>query len=123
LFAGIAAQQADFSISSPGDFVAQTEFILNEFDLFLEEDGLDRDDIVRIEFTLVEGISDADFSIILGLFASYFADVEGKPVNPALEISNTRLSFKPGGKSGAWIQTDGMPTEAEVIIKDLFGEL
>ena len=46
-----------------------------------------------------------------------------KPVNAALEISNIRLLFKSGGKRGTWIHPDGMPEEAEVIVKDLFGEL
>ena len=79
LFAGIAAQANDFSIVSPGDYIAQTEFILTEFDAFLADNDLDRDDIIRIEFTLVEGISPEDFGAVLGLFAGYFADVEVKP--------------------------------------------
>lgn len=86
LFAGIAAQQADFSIVAPGDYVAQTDFILDEFDLFLAENKLSRDDIVRIEFTLVKGVSDADFGEVLGRFANYFADVEVKPAAGTLRI-------------------------------------
>ena len=46
-----------------------------------------------------------------------------KPVNAALEISNTRLLFKSGGKRGTWIHPDGMPEEAQAIVKDLLGEL
>jgi enamine deaminase RidA (YjgF/YER057c/UK114 family) len=79
LFAGIAAQQADFSIVSPGDYVAQTDFILSEFDTFLAENDLDRDDIIRIEFTLVKGIDPEDFGAVLGRFAAYFQDVEVRP--------------------------------------------
>jgi len=45
-----------------------------------------------------------------------------KPVNAALEISSTRLLFKSGGKRGTWIHPDGMPEEAQVIVKDLLGE-
>jgi molybdenum cofactor biosynthesis protein MoaC len=45
-----------------------------------------------------------------------------KPVNAALEISHIRLLFKSGGKRGTWIHPDGMPAEAEAIIKDLLGE-
>ena len=45
-----------------------------------------------------------------------------KPVNAALEISNTRLLFKSGGKRGTWIHPDGMPEEAQAIVKDLLGE-
>jgi 2-iminobutanoate/2-iminopropanoate deaminase len=79
LFAGIAAQRADFSIVSPGDYVAQTDFILTEFDVFLAENELDRDDIIRIEFTLVKGISPEDFGAVLGRFAAYFQDVQVRP--------------------------------------------
>lgn len=42
-----------------------------------------------------------------------------KPVNAALEISNTRLLFKSGGKRGTWIHPEGMPVEAEAIVREL----
>lgn len=42
-----------------------------------------------------------------------------KPVNPALEITGTRLLFKSGGKSGTWIHPDGIPAEAKEIIESL----
>ena len=42
-----------------------------------------------------------------------------KPVNPALEISNTRLLFKSGGKRGTWVHPEGLPPEAESIIAQL----
>ena len=86
LFAGIAAQKADFSIFSPDDYVAQTEFILAEFDTFLAENDLGRDDIIRIEFTLVEGISPEDFGAVLGLFADYFQNVEVRPAAGTLRF-------------------------------------
>jgi molybdenum cofactor biosynthesis protein MoaC len=43
-----------------------------------------------------------------------------KPVNPALEISRTRLLYKSGGKSGTWIHPDGLPPEVEALIADLY---
>ena len=43
-----------------------------------------------------------------------------KPVNPALEISGTRLLYKSGGKSGTWIHPDGLPPEVEALIADLY---
>jgi molybdenum cofactor biosynthesis enzyme len=46
-----------------------------------------------------------------------------KPVNAALEISNVRLLFKSGGKRGTWIHPDGMPEEAEAIVRKMMGEL
>ena len=39
-----------------------------------------------------------------------------KPVNPALEISNTRLIYKSGGKSGVWVNPEGLPDEGVEII-------
>jgi molybdenum cofactor biosynthesis protein MoaC len=42
-----------------------------------------------------------------------------KPVNPALEISNTRLLYKSGGKQGTWIHPDGLPPEVEELIAEL----
>ena len=36
-----------------------------------------------------------------------------------MEISNVRLLFKSGGKHGSWINPDGMPQEAEAIVKAL----
>jgi cyclic pyranopterin phosphate synthase len=42
-----------------------------------------------------------------------------KPVNAALEISQTRLLFKSGGKSGTWTNPEGMPAEVESIIATL----
>lgn len=44
-----------------------------------------------------------------------------KPVNAALEISHTRLLFKSGGKRGTWMHPDGMPEEAQAIVKELLG--
>ena len=32
-----------------------------------------------------------------------------KPVNAALEITETRLIYKSGGKSGIWVNPEGMP--------------
>lgn len=42
-----------------------------------------------------------------------------KPVNPALEISQQKLLYKSGGKSGTWIHPDGLPVEVERILEKL----
>jgi molybdenum cofactor biosynthesis enzyme len=42
-----------------------------------------------------------------------------KPINPALEITATRLLYKSGGKRGTWRHPDGLPPEAEEILKQL----
>ena len=44
-----------------------------------------------------------------------------KPVNAALEISNTRLLYKSGGKRGTWVNPGGLPEEAEAILKEMGG--
>ena len=85
-FSGVAAQRPDFSIVDPSDYLSQTDFILNEFDLFLADNGLDRDDIIRIEFTLVKGYTEDEFNAILGKFATYFQDVDVKPAAGTLRV-------------------------------------
>lgn len=42
-----------------------------------------------------------------------------KPVNAALEITDTRLIYKSGGKSGVWINPQGMPEEVEALLAEL----
>ena len=42
-----------------------------------------------------------------------------KPVNAALEITNNRLIYKSGGKSGVWVNPEGMPDEVKSIIAEL----
>lgn len=42
-----------------------------------------------------------------------------KPVNPALEITNNRLIYKSGGKSGTWVHPDGLPDEVVEILAAL----
>ncbi|MCH9651871.1 MAG: hypothetical protein K0U98_26820 [Deltaproteobacteria bacterium] len=86
LFAGIAAQRPDLTIVDPMNYISQTNFILEELDLFLAENDLDRDDIIRIEFTLVEGYTPEDFGAILGRFADYFQEVSVKPAAGTLRV-------------------------------------
>lgn len=42
-----------------------------------------------------------------------------KPVNAALEITETRLIYKSGGKSGIWVNPQGMPEEVETLLAEL----
>ena len=42
-----------------------------------------------------------------------------KPVNAALEISNTRLLYKSGGKRGIWVNPDGLPEEVQAILEEM----
>lgn len=91
-FSGIAAQRPNFSIVSPGNYIAQTDYVLHELDIFLQQNQLNRSDIARIEFTLVNGYSEADFNAILGRFAGYFQTVQVKPAAGTLRVVNA-LAF------------------------------
>jgi molybdenum cofactor biosynthesis protein MoaC len=42
-----------------------------------------------------------------------------KPVNPALEITHTRLLYKSGGKRGTWVNPEGLPVEVADILQEL----
>jgi cyclic pyranopterin phosphate synthase len=42
-----------------------------------------------------------------------------KPVNAALEITNSRLIYKSGGKSGVWVNPEGLPDEVVEIIAEM----
>jgi molybdenum cofactor biosynthesis protein MoaC len=42
-----------------------------------------------------------------------------KPVNAALEITQQRLLYKSGGKSGTWVHPDGLPSEVEALLESL----
>jgi molybdenum cofactor biosynthesis protein MoaC len=41
-----------------------------------------------------------------------------KPVNAALEISDVKLLYKSGGKSGLWQHPDGLPVEVQQWLKE-----
>ncbi len=41
-----------------------------------------------------------------------------KPVNAALEISDIKLLYKSGGKSGDWVHPEGLPAAAQAILDD-----
>lgn len=86
LVAGHGSHDASGTILYPDDPVAQTQYILDGFDDYLGDNGYDRDDIIRIEFTMTNEVSNAEFGAILGLFANYFQDVEVKPAAGTLRI-------------------------------------
>lgn len=86
LFAGHAAQTPDLQVVAPGDAVVQTDFILNQLDSFLGNNGYGRNDIIRVEFTLTKDVSDEEFGAILGRFAAYFQNVDVKPAAGTLRF-------------------------------------
>ena len=42
-----------------------------------------------------------------------------KPVNAALEITDQRLVYKSGGKSGTWVNPEGVPAEVGQILAEM----
>ncbi|MCA9719023.1 MAG: RidA family protein [Myxococcales bacterium] len=86
LIAGHGAHDETGEIQFPDDPVAQTQYILDNFDVYLADNGYDRDDIIRIEFTMTNDVTESDFNQILGLFAGYFAPVAVKPAAGTLRI-------------------------------------
>lgn len=60
--------------------------MLDNFDVYLEDNGYQRKDIIRIEFTMTTDVSEDDFNQILGLFAEYFAPVNIKPAAGTLRV-------------------------------------
>ncbi len=86
LIAGHGAHDSSGQIMFPDDAVAQTAYILDNFDVFLEDSGYARKDIIRVEFTMTTEVSDQDIGQILGLFAEYFAPVNIKPAAGTLRI-------------------------------------
>ena len=86
LIAGHGAHDETGEIAFPDDAVAQTEYILDNFDYFLAANGYARKDIIRIEFTMTTDVTQEDFNLILGLFADYFAPVNIKPAAGTLRI-------------------------------------
>jgi enamine deaminase RidA (YjgF/YER057c/UK114 family) len=88
LIAGHGAHDSTGTIMFPDDAVAQTQYILDNFDEFLENNGYSRDEIIRVEFTMTTEVSDTDFNQILGLFADYFAPVNIRPAAGTLRIGD-----------------------------------
>jgi enamine deaminase RidA (YjgF/YER057c/UK114 family) len=86
LIAGHGAHDANGNIMYPDDAVAQTQYILDNFDEYLGNNGYSRNDIIRIEFTMTTDVSESDFNQILGLFAQYFGPVDVKPAAGTLRV-------------------------------------
>ena len=86
LIAGHGAHDSTGQIMFPDDPVAQTGYILDNFDEFLGNNGYSRKDIIRVEFTVTTEVSDSELNMILGQFAEYFAPVNIKPAAGTLRI-------------------------------------
>ena len=73
----------------------------------------------HLEFNIKEQLEIKDFrKEIINYLDKNFKGNEGfiKIVNPHLRIDNVKLLIKEGGKSGLWINPDGLPG----FLKDIF---
>jgi len=86
LLAGHGALALDNQAIHPGNAVAQTKFILEDVQSFLESSGYTKHDIIRIEFTMTKDVKPEEYPQIFGLFGEFFADVEVKPAAGTLRV-------------------------------------
>ena len=86
LLAGHGALGTDFQARHPGDPAAQTRYILEDVESFLEKNGYTKHDIIRVEFTMTKDVEPAAYEEIFGIFAEFFADVEVKPAAGTLRV-------------------------------------
>ena len=77
---GTTAAGVDGVVNFPGDAPAQARWILESFDRLLANAGYSLDDVVRLETTVVDGVSDADLAAIERVSAEYFGS---RPVKPS----------------------------------------
>lgn len=86
LMTGRPAWAADGSVLHPNDGVAQTRFILQDIENFLETNGYSKSDLVRIEFTFTKAVPPDTYPEIYALFIEFLRDVEVKPAANTLRI-------------------------------------
>ena len=83
-----------FSVPRPGDYSFEV-FCLAEID---ERTGVEMEALCGLSVAL---LTIWDLS---------------KPINAALQITDTRLLYKSGGKRGTWVHPDGLNQEAKDIL-------
>ena len=86
LLAGHGDHGPDGQIRNPGDPVAQTRNILADVRSLIETSGYERNDIIRIEFTLTKDVTEEQFGQILGIFVAFFEPVGVKPAAGTLRF-------------------------------------
>lgn len=86
LLAGAGSVTPDMVTQHEGDPVGQTQYILEDVDKFIAENGYGRNDIIRIEFTMTKDVTPESYEAIFGLFSEYFADVDVKPAAGTLRV-------------------------------------
>lgn len=86
LLAGFGAHDAQGIAQHEGDPVAQTRYILDLAERFLDSAGYTKNEIIRVEFTMVKGVLPDAFDGIFGAFAEWFGPLEVKPAAGTLRV-------------------------------------
>ena len=94
LISGIGAHDASGALQHDGDAVAQTAYILDSMQGYLQSAGYTKNDIVRVEFTMTKAVPPDKYDEIFGQFAGFFADVDVKPAAGTLRVIESL--FLPG---------------------------
>jgi enamine deaminase RidA (YjgF/YER057c/UK114 family) len=83
---GTTAVGADGAIHFPGDAPGQARWILESFGRVLANAGYGWSDVVRVETTVAEGVSDADLEQIKHIRAEFVGSLPVKPAAGTLRI-------------------------------------
>ena len=74
----------EFITQHPGDPVAQTQLILKQMKLFLEEAGFSINDIVRTDWTFTNDVNSDQFGQIETVWEEFLSGVDVKPATGTL---------------------------------------
>src|SRR5688572_6106297 len=83
---GTTATGADGVVNFPGDAPAQARWILESFGRLLANAGYSFEDVVRLETTVVEGVSDTDIDAIRDVSVEHVGGSAVKPAAGTLRI-------------------------------------
>ena len=86
LLTGTTATGADGVINFPGDAPAQARWILESFGRLLAKAGYSFDDVVRLETTVTDQISDEDITAIREVCVEYVGGPSVKPAAGTLRV-------------------------------------
>jgi len=83
---GTTAVGADGRVNFPGDAPGQARWILESFGRLLANAGYEWADVIRLETTVAQGVSDADLEAIKQLRAEFVGSLPVKPAAGTLRV-------------------------------------
>ena len=86
LVTGTTAAGSDWVVNFPGDAPAQARWILESVGRLLASAGYSFGDVVRVETTVVESVSDEDIAAIGRITAEYVGGLAVKPATGTLRM-------------------------------------